>query len=172
MPDYRFGMIYSIRFHDNDKLIYIGSTIQPLYKRFSSHKNETTIQSYVMTHYNGDWTCCHIELIEKFPCSCRKELETREWEIIRDYKANPDFILLNKAKLKSAPFANKSKDPNIHEAMKAKHEGKYKSFGEAYISMFGNDKQVINIQPFHYSFLTQDEIAFLEKFEGLKLKKS
>ena len=32
MPDYSKGQIYSIRFYDNNNLIYIGSTIQPLAK--------------------------------------------------------------------------------------------------------------------------------------------
>ncbi len=30
--------IYTIRFYDDNNLIYVGSTIQSLYKRFADHK--------------------------------------------------------------------------------------------------------------------------------------
>ncbi len=35
---YKNGKIYTIRYKNDDNLIYIGSTIQPLYKRFADHK--------------------------------------------------------------------------------------------------------------------------------------
>jgi hypothetical protein len=38
MPDYANSSIYTIRFYDNDKLIFIGSTIQSLSVRFGGHK--------------------------------------------------------------------------------------------------------------------------------------
>ena len=38
MPNYSNGKIYSIRFYDNDKLLYIGSTTQILAVRFGGHK--------------------------------------------------------------------------------------------------------------------------------------
>ena len=38
MPDYSKGLIYTIRNRNDDTKIYVGSTIQPLYKRFHQHK--------------------------------------------------------------------------------------------------------------------------------------
>jgi predicted GIY-YIG superfamily endonuclease len=38
MPDYSKGQIYTIRNRNDDKKIYVGSTLQPLYKRFHQHK--------------------------------------------------------------------------------------------------------------------------------------
>ena len=35
---YKKGQIYTIRNKNDDKLIYVGSTIQTLYKRFADHK--------------------------------------------------------------------------------------------------------------------------------------
>ncbi len=40
MPNYSNGKMFSIRFNDNDKLLYIGSTIQKLGVRFRRHKKE------------------------------------------------------------------------------------------------------------------------------------
>ena len=40
MPDYSKGKIYTIRCRTDETLIYVGSTIQPLNRRFSKHKTE------------------------------------------------------------------------------------------------------------------------------------
>ncbi len=75
MPDYSKGQIYSIRFHNNISLIYIGSTIQPLYKRMYKHKCDTNISLYkiIETEYKNDWSVCYIELYELFPCNSKQE---------------------------------------------------------------------------------------------------
>lgn len=109
MSKYNNGVIYSIRFRDNDKLIYIGSTIQPLYKRFHDHKFKvTSLCNYIAEHYNYKWDLCYIELLEKFPCSCRAELEKREGEIIRNYKANTEYIIINTNKTSRKPTIEES----------------------------------------------------------------
>ncbi len=38
MNKYNNGKIYTIRCKDDNNLIYVGSTIQPLYKRWNDHK--------------------------------------------------------------------------------------------------------------------------------------
>lgn len=38
MPDYSNGKIYTIRCYSNPNHIYVGSTTQPLSKRFGGHK--------------------------------------------------------------------------------------------------------------------------------------
>ena len=39
MDKYKNGKIYTIRYKNDDSLIYVGSTCQPLYKRWSQHKS-------------------------------------------------------------------------------------------------------------------------------------
>jgi hypothetical protein len=38
---YNNGKIYTIRYKNDDSLIYVGSTVTPLYKRFSNHKTNS-----------------------------------------------------------------------------------------------------------------------------------
>jgi len=39
---YKNGKIYTIRYTNDDTLIYVGSTTQPLYKMFMDHKKNET----------------------------------------------------------------------------------------------------------------------------------
>lgn len=97
MPNYSKGKIYTIRFFDNDKLIYIGSTIQPLSVRFSGHKRslDISLHQYIQTHYNGDFKCCYIELYELCECNNKEELNKKEGEVIRKFQIG-DYIVINK----------------------------------------------------------------------------
>jgi hypothetical protein len=87
MPDYSKGLIYTIRNREDDTKIYVGSTIQPLYKRFHVHKShskrEECMNRLLYIEVNGDWTNWYIELYENYPCNSKNELEKREGEIIR-----------------------------------------------------------------------------------------
>ena len=79
-PNFANGKIYSIRSHQTDK-IYIGSTTQPLYKRFHQHKlhpNDTTSKEILL------FDDAYIELIENYPCVDKNELHRREGDIIRE----------------------------------------------------------------------------------------
>jgi hypothetical protein len=97
MPNYSNGKIYSIRFYDNDKLIYIGSTTQILAVRFGGHKrNICSLYQYIQEYYNGDFKCCYIELLEPYECNNRNELNRKEGEIIRKFKADDKYIVINK----------------------------------------------------------------------------
>lgn len=98
MPNYSKGQIYSIRFYDNDNHIYIGSTVQPLSVRFGGHKRNVCCSLYQYIHkaYNGDFNVCYIELIENFECSNKQALNKREGEMIRQYKADEKYIVINK----------------------------------------------------------------------------
>ena len=68
MPDYSKGQIYTIRCRTDDTKIYVGSTIQPLYKRFYFHKShsekEEHMKRLLYIEVNGDWTKWYIELYE------------------------------------------------------------------------------------------------------------
>lgn len=80
-PRYKKGQIYCVRCRYDDNLIYVGSTINILSKRFYNHKTskECSLYKYV----NGDWDNWYIELYEEYPCNNKELLEKREGEISR-----------------------------------------------------------------------------------------
>ncbi len=98
MPNYSNGKIYSIRFYDNDKLIYIGSTTQILAVRFGGHKrcSRCSLYQYIQNNYNGDFKCCYMELLDPYECNNIYELNKKEGEIIRQFKADNNYIVINK----------------------------------------------------------------------------
>jgi predicted GIY-YIG superfamily endonuclease len=83
MPDYKNGKIYQIWSPNTDK-VYIGSTTQPLHKRFYEHKSKVTKPDHYRASCEvikaGD---AKIELIEEYPCENKMELERREGQISR-----------------------------------------------------------------------------------------
>jgi ATP-dependent Lon protease len=85
---FKNGKIYTIRNRNDETLIYVGSTVQPLYKRFSQHKKDsisTRCENMLLykkmneTDFN-DW---YIELYIDYPCERKEQLTQREGEIIR-----------------------------------------------------------------------------------------
>jgi len=81
---YENGKIYAIRSHQTDD-IYIGSTTQPLYKRFSSHKANFKDKSYRYVSVNEllKYDDVYIELLQGYCCDNKMELLKREGEFIR-----------------------------------------------------------------------------------------
>jgi hypothetical protein len=101
--DYKNGKIYSIRSYQTN-LVYYGSTLQTLSKRLSCHRSDCKQykqgkRNYVSSFDILEFDDNYIELVEKYPCTDRSELEKREGEIIR---ANNDAIN------KRMPGVNKS----------------------------------------------------------------
>ena len=43
---YKNGKIYTIRCKNDDSLIYVGSTVQPLFKRWFEHKSKANNEKY------------------------------------------------------------------------------------------------------------------------------
>jgi len=93
MPDYSQGKIYKIISSECD-LVYYGSTVLPLSKRFSLHKSEFKRWTNGLTKQ-----CCssfkiiekgnsEIVLLENYPCQNEIELKTRE----RFYIENNDCV--------------------------------------------------------------------------------
>ena len=80
-PRYLRGKIYTVRCYDNDTLIYVGSTIQPLSVRMAKHRSGKTCSLY--KYVNGNWKNWYIELYEEYPCDNKQLLEKREGEITR-----------------------------------------------------------------------------------------
>ncbi len=90
MNKYNNGKIYTVRCHDNNDLIYVGSTIQPLHKRWCDHKlncrsdtnKEYNKMLYVKMREVGIEKF-YIELYEEYPCERKEQLNRKEGEIIR-----------------------------------------------------------------------------------------
>jgi len=80
MPDYKNGKIYKLWSPQGNE-IYIGSTVQPLYKRFHHHKNTSGCSSKILFEKYND---VRIELIECFSCDNKEELTKKEGEYIRN----------------------------------------------------------------------------------------
>ena len=87
LDKYKNGRIYTIRCKTDDILIYVGSTIQPLFKRWYEHKSRVNNEKYNELLYQkiretniDDW---NIELYEDFPIERKELINKREGEIIR-----------------------------------------------------------------------------------------
>ena len=85
---YKRAMIYTIRNINDDTMIYVGSTINTLSKRFNKHKEQCKYcKSHIKLHSlieNNDWSDWYIELYEQYPCNNKKELDKREGQVIRE----------------------------------------------------------------------------------------
>lgn len=86
MPDYQQGKIYTIKCRTDTNLVYVGSTINSLTRRWYNHKQDsnrrhsrinTTMKEIGIDNF-------YIELYELYPCNSKIELERREGEIQRE----------------------------------------------------------------------------------------
>lgn len=86
MPNYQQGKIYTLRCRTDNDLIYVGSTTQPLSKRWGGHKKDSNRdkERLLYTTINDDWSNWYIELYELYPCESKIELCRKEGEIIRE----------------------------------------------------------------------------------------
>jgi hypothetical protein len=86
---YGNGKTYTIRCKNEDSLIYVGSTIQPLFKRWHQHKLNLNNEKYnnILLYQKmrktkiNDW---YIELYEDFQAERKDQLNKREGEVIRE----------------------------------------------------------------------------------------
>jgi vacuolar-type H+-ATPase subunit H len=78
---YENAKIYVVRCKNDDTLVYVGSTITTLGKRFTNHKISKKCSLY--KYVNGDWDNWFIELYEEYPCKNKYQLRRREGELIR-----------------------------------------------------------------------------------------
>jgi hypothetical protein len=85
--DYKNSKIYTIRSPQTDKY-YIGATTQPLSKRFSRHKTYKFDGNKCASTQIIDLGDAYIELLEMFPCETKEQLSAREFQLIREHKAN------------------------------------------------------------------------------------
>jgi hypothetical protein len=111
MNKYNNGKIYTLRCHDDQTLIYVGSTTQPLYKRFFEHKRDASKfkERTLYTKMNElGIDKFYIELYELYSCNSKEELNKREGEVIRLIgtlnmeiagRTGPEYYIDNKEKI-------------------------------------------------------------------------
>ena len=147
---YKNGKIYKIVSDLTDK-IYIGSTVQPLYKRYHEHNSHSKKGIVNCTSAEliklGE---TRIELIEDYPCERKEQLNAREGYYIKlnkdicvnvrlsgrtqkeYYEDNKEKVL---EKMKQYREANKEKiaekDKQYREANKEKVAERMKKYYEA-----------------------------------------
>jgi len=88
MPDYSLGKIYMIypKVDDADESdVYYGSTTTTLSRRMSSHRSTKHCSSKILFDKYGVENC-FIELVEKYPCDTKEQLNKKEGECIRNHK--------------------------------------------------------------------------------------
>jgi hypothetical protein len=142
MPNYEEGKVYCIRSHATVGC-YVGSTTQPLSKRFYHHKREynkwianNNLKYYtsfkVLEHGIDD---CYIELIENVRCNDKNELERREGEIMRITDNCVNQIIAGRTP-KEYRDDNKEKIKKYHEDNKEKIKEQRKKYYEDNKEMF------------------------------------
>ena len=83
--NYQNGKIYKILNNCDDE-VYVGSTVERLCSRMAKHrasmsnKPNCKLYQHMLLHGRDKF---YIELIEKYPCSCKEELRAKEGEWIR-----------------------------------------------------------------------------------------
>jgi len=135
MPDYKNAKIYKLWSPQGDE-IYIGSTVQPLYKRFHHHKNHKDCSSKILFEKYND---VRIELLESCPCDNKEQLTKKEGEYIRNNKCvnkaiagrtKKEWCDDNKDKIKEYYENNKEYVKEYYENNKEKINEYHKEYHE------------------------------------------
>ena len=188
MVDYSKGQIYKI-WDTSFTKCYIGSSVQPLSKRFQKHKSDYEKFLNDKCNYVSVFEIfnefgvenCKIFWEENFPCSSEKELEKREGEIQKTndcvnkviagrtsrerYEENKETILSKNAtyyannKDKISEQRKKYREENAEE-MKIKRKNNYES----------NRDKVIEKQKVYYNE-HKEEISEKKRNTVLNIKK-
>ena len=163
---YNNGKIYTIRCTDNNNLIYVGSTTQPLYKRWYEHKQlyNKEGKQYNKLLYSKMRELgvdkFFIELYENFKCENIEQLHKKEGEIIRmcgtlnkviSGRTDKEYYEDNKEKIKQYKEDNKEKikennkeyRDNNKEKIKEKDKQYYKDNKEKIKNYYDKNKEKI-----------------------------
>lgn len=92
--------ISSFQNTENDKIIYIGNTTQPLSKKFYDLKKQTknskcAFYNYVIDYYNGNFTKWKINLLENYNATDKQDLDNKTNEYINKY-IDDGYTVINK----------------------------------------------------------------------------
>ena len=112
MVNYQNGKIYKI-INENNKIIYIGSTVQILCKRYMKHTHKAPNHKII--------------LIENYSCNSREELCRREQEVIEEYSN-----LLNQRKSYITEEEKKEQKKKCTQEYKKKHYNNIKKYHKEY----------------------------------------
>ena len=184
MPDYSKGKIYTIRCRTDDTMIYVGSTIQSLAKRWGGHKKDSKGDKdknmLLYLKINGDWDNWFIELYELYPCSCKEELHKKEGEIIRLIgtlnsriagRTGKEWYAENKERhaesQKKWNEANKEYNKNIHREW---YENNKEIVLERVKKNYENNKDKIAEYKKEYAKNNKEKIAIYMKEYAIKKK--
>ena len=126
---YKYSKIYTIRHKNDDSLIYVGSTIQTLYQRWSMHKAACLHLKYQTPFYKkmreydiNDW---YIALYEDIECENKEQLLKREGEVIKEIGTLNKGIAGN-----SDTEYNKQTRKELYEKNKEKYQETQKKYYE------------------------------------------
>ena len=113
MCDYKNGKIYKLESKEGN-VRYYGSTTQTLKERLRIHKKNNNTTSRDILKYDD----CKIILIENYPCSSKKELETRERFYIENNECVNKYIPTRTRK----EWREENKDENKQEISEKRKE--------------------------------------------------
>ena len=175
MPDYKQGKIYMIWSPNTDK-VYIGSTVQPLHKRFHEHKRRLTGQKSYRTAHEVLLACsdARIELIEDYPCATKAELNRREGQIMRGYDKRVNQIIAgrtdaeyradNREKLAAQRREYNAKNK---EQIAARARERYQQNREQIAAYRQRNKEQIAAQKREYNAKNKERIAaYLKEYQA------
>jgi len=111
MVNYNNGKIYKI-INENNEIIYIGSTVQTLYKRWSKHNHKSPINKII--------------LIENYSCNSQEELCKREQEVIDKHSD-----LLNQIRA----YTSEEDLKQYHKEYREKNKEQNKQYRKEYIEI-------------------------------------
>lgn len=180
MPfNYSNGKIYKIWSPSHPEQVYIGSTAEPrlsarmskhrsCYKRYLNGKSK-----YVTSYKILDYEDCRIDLIEKYPCADRSELNAREGYYVRTldcvnkvipgrthkqyYQENKDrFLQIGKQ------YREDNKE-NIKKMMKLWYEANKEDVLEKSKKYRQDNKEVIKQRKKDYADKNKDKVAAQQK---------
>ena len=148
MSDYLNSVIYMIKKKDDydNENVYIGST-NNFKQRKWDHKNtcnNPNLKGYNYKIYkyireNGGWDEFVINVIEAYPCSCKRELVKREDEIMCEIKSNLNNIRAKRS-IKEYRIDNRDK---IKEKNKEYYENNCDKINEYNKEYYENNKNKV-----------------------------
>lgn len=172
--NYKDGKIYVIRSPNINKY-YIGSTAQPLHKRFHDHKkkyeNGNNLTTSVLVFDAGN---AYIELLELCSCNSRIELNKREGELLREHKDKLVNKYLTGQTVEEYSIKNRKNAASFYEINKEKINKKAVVYREANkektVAYREANKEKINKKAKEYYISNKEKISEKAK-EKYRLKK-
>ena len=104
MPDYQQAKIYKL-YSPSKKLVYYGSTVQPVYQRLAGHLSNYKLyikdnnKKYLSSFLVLECEDYKIELVEEYPCNNNQQLLRKEGEYQKNnvcINKNVNYTTINK----------------------------------------------------------------------------